>query len=297
MRRLIAILLVLWTGTAWAGGVEIRRNLPYYEGPDQDQQRHRLDLYLPFGEKNFKTVIFVHGGTWSMGSKDGFLMLPGHRAADHGKYFAEKGIAAVHINYRLSPKVKHPDHTIDVARAIGWVKKNIAQFGGDPDQLFLMGHSAGGHLVALVTCDPKYLAAEGLECKCIKGVIGISGVYALTADLTPAREPMEAGQPSGAGVLLGHVFGSDCKCHHQASPLQQCRPGLPPFLIAYADRDLLTLPAQAVAFQEALAKKDVPAKKMLVTGREHQTILKNMLNEGDPLGEAVLKLVRTGKLD
>jgi acetyl esterase/lipase len=297
MKHLVTIALLVVAQPAWASGVEVRRNVVYYDGPGQDEYRHRLDLYVPLGEKNFKTVIFVHGGTWSMGSKDGFLMLPGHKAADHGKFFAEKGIAAVHVNYRLSPKVKHPEHVTDVARAIGWVKNNIANYGGDPEQLYLMGHSAGGHLVALVTCDPKYLTAEKVDGKCIKGVIGVSGVYALTADLTECREPMEAGQPTGAGVLLGHVFGNDCKCHHQASPIQQCRPGLPPFLIAYADRDLLTLPAQAVAFQEALAKKNVPAKKLLVTGREHQTILKNMLNAGDPLGEAVLKLVRTGQLD
>jgi acetyl esterase/lipase len=288
----------LLTSPAWASDVNIVRNVAYCDGPDHDEYRHRLDLYLPKGACGFKTVIFVHGGTWSMGSKDGFLMLPGHRAADHGRYFAERGIAAVFINYRLSPKVKHPEHIKDVAHAIGWVRRNIAHYGGDSDQLFLMGHSAGGHLVSLVTCDPSYLMAEGLTPACIRGVITISGVYALTAELNTSAGPVAAGgQPTGAAVILGHVFGSDPKVHHLASPLQQARPGLPPFLVAYADYDIISLPAQAVAFHQVLTGKNVSAKKMLVAGREHQTILKSMLNDGDPLGEACLKFVRTGRLD
>jgi len=297
MKRILAIVLAIIASPVSAGDVDIVRNLSYCDGAERDENRHRLDLYLPKGEKGFRTVIFVHGGTWSMGSKDGFLMLPGHRAADHGKFFAEKGIAAVFINYRLSPKVKHPEHAKDVAEAIAWVRRNIGKYGGDSNQLFLMGHSAGGHLVSLVTCDPSYLMAVGLTPSCIRGVITISGVYALTAQLNSSEEPVAAGQPTGAAVILGHVFGSDPKLHHQASPLQQVREGLPPFLVAYADHDIISLPAQAEAFHQVLTSKNVPAKKMLVTGREHQTILKSMLNDDDPLGQACLRFVRTGKLD
>jgi acetyl esterase/lipase len=278
-----------------AGPVQTIRNEVYYDGPGHDEYRHRCDLFLPAGAAKFPTVIFVHGGSWSMGSKDGFLMLPGHRASDHGRFFAERGIAAVHVNYRLSPRVKHPEHARDVARAVAWVRQNIAAHGGDPDRIFLMGHSAGGHLCALVATDPRYLMAEGLTPAMIRGVIGVSGVYSLTGDLTTTREPVSAGsQASGPGVLLGHVFGADVKDHHRASPVQHVTPAAPPFLLAYADRDLLLLPAQAVAFQETLAAAGVPARKMLLTQRDHQTILKAMLVPGDPLGDAVLAFIRTG---
>lgn len=288
---------LLLAATVATGPINPARNQVYYSGPDFDEYRHRCDLYLPQGVRGFPTVIFVHGGSWSMGSKDGFLMLPGHKAVDHGRFFAERGIAAVHVNYRLSPRVKHPDHVTDVARAVAWVRRNVALLGGDPDQIFLMGHSAGGHLVALLATDPQYLMREGLTPAMIRGVIGVSGVYSLTGDLNATSAPVAAGQPSGPGVLLGHVFGADALDHFRASPVQHIKPTAPPFLIAYADRDLLLLPAQAVAFVESLQAAKVPAKKMLLAPRDHQTILKAMLTPGDPLGEAVLSFVRTGKLD
>lgn len=294
MLSLVTLLLTVAAPTE-APPVAFVRNVAYYNGTDHDEYRHRCDLYLPTGVDKFPTVIFVHGGSWSMGSKDGFLMLPGHKAQDHGRFFAERGIAAVHVNYRLSPKVKHPDHVADVARAIAWVRRNIAKRGGDPDQIFLMGHSAGGHLVALAATDPQYLMAEGLTPSMIRGVIGVSGVYSLTGELTPTAKPLAAGQPSGPGVLLGHVFGADVREHFQASPVQHVTKSAPPFLLAYADRDLLLLPAQAVAFQESLSAAGVPARKLLVAPRDHQTILKAMLTPGDPLGDAVLAFIRTGK--
>src|SRR5437868_14287147 len=182
MKRLMATIGMLIAAPAFAGPVEIQRDVSYYDGADRNPVRHKLDLYLPKGVAKFPTVVFVHGGSWSMGSKDGFLFLPGHNATDHGRFFAERGIAAVFINYRLSPQVKHPEHVIDVARAFAWTRRNIVNYGGDADQLFLMGHSAGGHLVSLLASDPKYLMAEGLTPSNIRGVIPISGVFAFMGD-------------------------------------------------------------------------------------------------------------------
>jgi acetyl esterase/lipase len=288
------LLLLLIASPLCAGPIETIKNVSYYDGADRDAAQHKLDLYLPQGVSRFPTVVFVHGGAWTMGSKDGFLALLGHRAADHGNFFAEKGIAAVHVNYRLSPKVLHPEHIIDVTRSIAWVRRNIAKYGGDVDNIFIMGHSAGGHLVALAASDPKYLQAEGLTPQMIRGVIGVSGVYVLDPTLVTAG-PGAAGMPKSPPTMLKSVFGSEAQTHIDASPIAHVAPGLPPFLLAYANRDIPTLPAQAVAMQEALAKKGVSARALLVTPRDHQTVLKSMLEDSDPLGEAVLKFIRTGK--
>lgn len=290
----IALLIGLLAAPAWAGPIETISNVSYYDGADRDAVRHRLDLFLPQGAAKFPTLVFVHGGAWTMGSKDGFLMLKGHRAVDHGNFFAEKGIAAVQVNYRLSPKVQHPEHIADVARAIAWVRRNIAKYGGDPDNIFIMGHSAGGHLVALAGSDPKYLQAEGLTPQMIRGVIGVSGVYVLDPTLVSAG-PGAASMPKSPPTMLKSVFGPEGQTHIDASPIAHVAAGLPPFLLAYANRDIPTLPAQAVAMQEALAKKGVAAKTLLVSPRDHQTVLKSMLDEGDPLGDAVLKFIRTGR--
>lgn len=288
-----ALVVLFLAAPVWAGPVETISNVSYYDGPDRDANKHRLDLFLPKGAQRFPTVIFVHGGAWQMGSKDGFLMLPGHRAADHGNFFAEKGIAAVQVNYRLSPKVQHPEHIADVARSIAWVRRNIGKYGGDVDNIFIMGHSAGGHLVALAASDPKYLLAEGLTPHMIRGVIGVSGVYVLSGDLV-AGGPPPSDKPTGAALFFAQVFGKDPAIHKQASPIAHVKKDMPPFLLAYADRDMMTLPAQAVAFHEALAAKGVQSKALLVTERSHQSILKSMLNADDPLGEAVMKFVKTG---
>src|SRR3954454_16134742 len=76
-------------------------NQSYYDGPDRDPRRNVLDLYVPKGQKDFPVLVFVHGGGWSMGSKDRFVYLRGHKGGDFGRFFARNGIGTVQVNYRL----------------------------------------------------------------------------------------------------------------------------------------------------------------------------------------------------
>src|SRR4051794_15895190 len=92
--------------------VEVIKGVAYYDGKDADPVRHKLDLYLPKGQKDYPVLFFIHGGAWRAGSKDGFGRL--------GRVFARNGVGVVAINYRLSPAVKHPAHIQDVARAFAW---------------------------------------------------------------------------------------------------------------------------------------------------------------------------------
>src|SRR5215216_568676 len=102
--------------------------------------RHKLDLFLPDDGKEGKrpVVIFLHGGTWMVGDKNFFGVYRGV-----GRFLAQNGVVGVMVNYRLSPLVRHPEHAKDAARAFAWVRRNIAKHGGDPDRIFLAGHSAG----------------------------------------------------------------------------------------------------------------------------------------------------------
>src|SRR4051794_38821964 len=136
MRHAWSVLVFALVTPAFAGPMETVRNVPYYTGPDADPYRNRLDLYLPANAAKCPVVVFVHGGGWVIGSKDGFV--PGMKPAEMGQFFADHGIVSVFINYRLSPKVKHPEHVTDVARAIAWVRRNVARYGGDSDQIYLM---------------------------------------------------------------------------------------------------------------------------------------------------------------
>jgi acetyl esterase/lipase len=128
--------------------VERVQNIAYYDGPDADARRQRLDLYLPKGAKDYPILVLVHGGAWIMGDNRHYGLY-----SSLGDFLASRGIGAVLPNYRLSPGIKHPEHIKDVARAVAWARAHMGEYGGDTDQLFLAGHSAGGHVVSLLATD------------------------------------------------------------------------------------------------------------------------------------------------
>jgi acetyl esterase/lipase len=247
--------------------VETVKDIAYYEGKDADPVRHKLDLYLPRGKKNFPVLMFVHGGTWKSGKKDLYAPL--------GEVFARNGVGMVIVNYRLSPAVQHPGHVQDVARAFAWTVNNIAKYGGRPDELFISGHSAGGHLVALLATAENYLQAEKLGLDKIKGVIALSGVYTI-----------------GAG-RLNQAFGDDPKVHEEASPLKHIKAGLPPFLIVYADNDFKGLDGLAESMAKALKEKHDAVTLMKIDNRDHYTIIRSMVAETDPATQAALKFIKS----
>jgi acetyl esterase/lipase len=251
--------------------VETHRDLAYYDGPDADPVRHKLDLYLPKGRKEFPVVLFVHGGAWSIGAKSGG---PFEAHAALGKMFARHGIGAAVTNYRLSPKVMHPEHVKDVARAFAWVHKHVKDYGGRPDRLFLCGHSAGGHLVSLLATDEQYLKAEGLSRKDVRGVMPISGVYVVAVD-----------------GLFTEVFGKDPAKRKQAWPLTHVSAGCPPFLILYADHDFPFIDLGSEVFCKALKDRKVPAETLKLTNRNHLDIIGEAGHDGDPCAKALLEFV------
>src|SRR5688500_18190690 len=114
--------------------VEVVKDRSYIDGDKAHKTRHRYDLYLPKGAKNYPVFFFIHGGAWRAGSKDGF--------ARHGQTFARHGIAFVATNYRLSPSVKHPAHIEDVAAAFAHARGALAKRGANVKRVFVGGHSA-----------------------------------------------------------------------------------------------------------------------------------------------------------
>lgn len=170
MKIIVYVLLFLSTSiTVWAKrNYTVHKNIPYIDSSivGYDKTSHALDVYAPIktnGKKN-KVLIFIHGGAWKGGSKDS----PLHRNV--GKSFAANGIVTVVINYRLWPETKYYGMAEDCAKAFAWVHQNIAQYGGDKNEIFVSGHSAGGHLAALITTDSSYLRKEGFKSP-IKGCI------------------------------------------------------------------------------------------------------------------------------
>lgn len=244
-------------------------DVPYYEGEDADSVKHKLDLFLPRDRKNFPVLFFVHGGAWRQGDKSQFGVYRGL-----GKSFARHGIGAVVTNYRLSPGVKHPTHIEDVARAFAWTCKNIERYGGHPDQIFVCGHSAGGHLVALLGSDEQYLRKHNLSSKNICGVIPISGVYDIPDKILPS------------------VFPLDDKIRDAASPISHAKKGLPPFLICYADNDYpMCGKPTSEAFASALRDKGVPVSTREFEKSNHYVIILAAALPEKPVFQAIYNFI------
>jgi acetyl esterase/lipase len=261
------------------------RDLAYVEGKDGDTSSHKLDVYQPVGKKEFPVLVFAHGGCWSFGDKSGANLYPPFARA-----LAAQGIVVVLPNYRLSPWVKHPAHVKDVAQAVAWAKKNAAKYGGDPKQLFIGGHSAGGHLAALLATDEEYLKAEGLSRKDVRGVVAVSGVYHIP-------DKLEFNWPNTGEKIALHsnpfdfVFGSDPKGREAASPVCHVCAGLPPFLLLYADMDLPLIPEMTKDFAAALKDKKCDVDRQKVAGRNHNNIVFSAKQADDPVIRAIVEFV------
>lgn len=161
-------------------GVKVARDEKY--GPDE---RHRLDVFEPANRDGARPVlIFVHGGAFTGGDKRGANKSPFYD--NIALWAVANGMVGVNITYRLAPENPYPAGALDVAAAVQWTVKNIEKFGGNPNRLFLMGHSAGAVHVATYVAHPEF---HKVEAGGLTGAILISGIYELTqeADEPPQR--------------------------------------------------------------------------------------------------------------
>ncbi|MBM3458476.1 MAG: alpha/beta hydrolase, partial [Armatimonadetes bacterium] len=147
-----------------AAKLMITRDIPYAEPA---LPRQVLDIYAPEGAKNLPVVFWIHGGGWQAGDKTEIKTKP--------QAFVDRGFLFVSTNYRLLPAVDMETIVRDVAKAVGWVHAHIARHGGDPQRLFLMGHSAGAQLAALLCTDERYLKAEGVSFSVLRGCVPVDG--------------------------------------------------------------------------------------------------------------------------
>lgn len=136
-----------------------------------------LDIYKPSGAKNAPVVVFFYGGRWSEGSKNDYKFA--------GQALASKGFVAVLPDYRHYPAVKFPAFVQDAARAVQWTFERIRGYGGDPTKVFVMGHSSGAHLAAMLALNPEFLKDAGGDRARLRGMIGLAGPY----DFIPITAP------------------------------------------------------------------------------------------------------------
>ncbi len=246
--------------------VQAVKDISYVEGEAADPKQ-KLDVYLPKGPNDFPVLFFVHGGSWKSGDRKLYEPL--------GNILARNGIGTVIISYRLSPQVQHPGHIQDVARAFAWTCGNIGKLGGRTDQIFVCGHSAGGHLVALLATDEKYLKAEKRSFSDIKGTIAISGVYTITP--SPVFEA---------------AFGKDEDVVKNASPIVHVKEKLCPFCILYAEKEYPFLDQMAEQMNKKLQGSKCDATLCRIKERDHTSIIRNACgSDEDPVTQMILQFV------
>lgn len=142
------------------------KDIPYTDSSENDsyrQERCKLDVYYPENTSGFSTLVWFHGGGLEGGNKG--LM----------EAFRNQGFAVVDVNYRLYPKVKCPGYIDDAALAVAWVFNHISGYGGNPDRIFVGGHSAGGYLTLMLALDKKYLGQYGIDADRIAKAYPVSG--------------------------------------------------------------------------------------------------------------------------
>src|SRR5262245_4393829 len=261
---------------------DVKKNIAYGR---EGHERQVLDVYAPRDAKNLPVVFWIHGGGWQQGDKTGVQLKP--------QAFVDKGFVFVSTNYRLLPDVDMGTIIRDIAQSIGWVHKHIDEKGGDPLRMFVMGHSAGAQLAALVCVDERYLKAEGVPLTDIKGCVPVDGdTYDVPAIIEVAETRWRVhGLPK---ATFGHreKFGNDPAKHRDFSAVTHVasNKGIPPFLIVYVSGHHDTS-AQAQRLQNALKEAGVPVK--VDGGREttHNKINADLGVADDPGTKALFEFV------
>ncbi len=218
----------------------------------------RLDIYQPSKSTDNAVVIFIHGGYWDEGDKDiyGFL----------GRNFAQKDIVTVIPNYTLSPYGNYDTMAKEVVAAIQWSADNISTYNGDPDNIYLMGHSAGGHLIALATTNPKYLE----EINLVKGVI-LNDSAGLDMYSYLQQYP-----PTAAHHHYTDTWTTDASNWKDASPIYFLSEQTPPYLIYVGTKSYPSIINSNKDFLEVL-KTYQPDAKINFLDKKHVPMMRQFV--------------------
>ncbi len=221
----------------------------------------------PFSRR--PVMVYVHGGGWTRGDKAA--------VGQKMPFFCGKGYVFVSVNYRMLPETKVPDQAQDVAAAVAWVHDHAKQYGGNPDRIFLMGHSAGAHLVSLVATNGTLLGNCGKDLSVVKGLIELD-----TAALNVPKL-MES-----ARGMYPTVFGNDPRTLKLISPYDHVAPGksIPPFLLVVANNNTGKI-EQSNAIAKKLRESGVRAEVIEAPDKTHGTLNQDLGKAGDKVTEKV----------
>lgn len=262
--------------------LNVKRDIAYAEPADP---RQKLDIYTPEGARSLPVVFWIHGGGWQAGDRTNVQAKP--------QAFANKSFVFVSTGYRLLTNVDMGTIFRDVAKSVRWVHDHIEEHGGNPKQIFIMGHSAGAQLAALICADDRYLKAEGLSLAIIKGCVPVDGdTYDVPAIIETVETRLRVhGLPM---PRFGHriKFGNDPGKHRDYSAVTHVAKGkgIPPFLILHV-AEHPDVRAQAERLEAVLKEADISVKRFAARETTHNQINENLGVPDDPATSALFEFV------
>lgn len=244
---LLSILTAACSGQFWANALTPRwgydRHADIAYG-DLDEQT--LDVYVPNDvTAGAPIVVFFYGGSWQHGSRQGYRFV--------GQALASRGIVAVLPDYRLYPPTRFPGFVEDGARATAWAYRHAADYGANPEHLFVSGHSAGAHIAALLATDKHYLADAGISITDLAGFVGMSGPY----DFLPIKDP-----------VLQEIFAPRSSWP-ESQPINFVDGDEPPMLLMHGEADETVLPKNSRNLAQKINDSNGSAILKLYPGVTH----------------------------
>jgi acetyl esterase/lipase len=232
------VFISLINATSYLGPFTRHADLRYGE-----DSRQTLDIYVPTGASGRPVVVFWYGGFWHWGSKDQYRYV--------GAALANAGYLAVLPDYRIAPQTRFPGFVNDGALAVKWTRENVRDLGGDPRAIFLMGHSAGGHIAATLALDERYLSEIGGSSGWVRGWIALSSPYELQWFLPWVYEVFD-GAPA-----------------ERWRPIELVSSGAPPALLIHALEDVTIHPREAANMHAKLSAAGVHVKCLIYPDAGH----------------------------
>jgi acetyl esterase/lipase len=221
----------------------VAADIPYGEGP-----RRQLDIYAPVAadKRPLPVIVFIYGGSWANGTREGY-----HFAA---RALSAQGFVTFVPDYRLVPEVRFPGFLQDCAAAVHWVRQHAAHYGGDPDRIVLVGHSAGAYNAAMLALDPQFLGADRAA---IKGFAGMAGPY----DFLPFN-----------GKVVTDTFGAWPK-PDETQPIHYADASAPPMLLLHGDEDGTVWPKNSINLDRKLRSVGGSSELKVYKGLGHVGIV------------------------
>ena len=203
-----------------------------------------LDVFRPHNSSGpAPTVVFFYGGAWKRGSREQYRFV--------GRRLAENGVLAIVADYRTWPQAGFPAFMDDAADAVAWARAHSGEYGGDPQRLFVAGHSAGAQIAGLLGTDAHYLAARGIKPAQLAGVIGMSGPYDFNV-----------------GKTYAPIFGPPSQWP-KAQVVNYVDGGEPPFLLVHGDADRTVEVRDSIELAGKLRGVGVPVTLLVLPGANH----------------------------